>query len=243
MALLVSALALGMATASASTPDEDNLAAQIFRAINQKRVQNGRATIATDGGLSNDAQGAAEYNRASCSPACHTPNGPAHFEIVYWGDGPVTAERAVKQWMESDAHRTNILSNGATAGGVGVAVNPSIERTWAVVWFNGGDTAPVTTPTIEAPKPTTTRATSTATTQGASASTEITVPATTTTSSTIDTSTTSTTNEPKASSTQSLRLTKQDGGSSALPGVIAGAAAFGAALITGVVVRRRRTNE
>lgn len=243
-------LALGFAvlpSAHAATATENSLASDVFAKINQKRSEHGVPTLAFDGGLAAGAQAAAEFNRThvgepSCVDACHTANGPEHFEIVYWGVGTTAqADDAISTWMNSSQHRANMLSTGATAGGAGVAINPDTGRTWMIAWFNGGDSAPANQP----PKTTTTRFRSTpdpaAPTTAAPAAT--TIPATTTvaTDTTIDTSTTTSTTEPRATSTL-LAGKSSDGGSNtglliAIVAVVlatAGAGSF-------VLVARRRS--
>lgn len=225
---LVVATTLALVTpAQASTPNENALASQVFAAINQARADNGVPTLSADGGLASGAQGAAEYNRThqgepGCEDACHTANGPAHFEIVYWGVGTTAnAQSAINTWMNSPQHRANMLSPGATAGGVGVAINPDSQRTWIITWFNGGDTLPAS----NAPKTTTTKkaaTVTTVTTAGTKLAAPPTLAATSTTPSTVVTSTTTTSiSEPRRAST--LRIAKagdDDGGGSSKTGLL-----------------------
>ena len=213
-------------TARAATSDEAALAAQIFDAINERRAANGVPALRFDASQAAGAQETANYNRIhvgepGCEDACHRPEGNAHFEIVYWAEGSTSAQAATNFWMGSPPHRKNMLSAGATAAGVGVAINPETNRTWAVTWFNGGDTlpapdAPGSTPTTAKVSTTpTTPKPATATTAAPSATTAAPTTASSTTSSTADPSTTTTsTTQPRTDDTLALRSTsnEEDGG-------------------------------
>lgn len=243
-------LVLWLPSARAATGTESNLASDVFAKINQKRTENGVPTLTFDGGIAAGAQAAAEYNRThvgepSCVDACHTANGPEHFEIVYWGVGnTATADDAIGTWMNSSQHRANMLSTGATAGGAGVAINPDTGRTWMIAWFNGGDTAPANQP----PKTPTTKKPVTNTTAPVVVATATTVPVATTTTivteTTLDTSTTTSstsTTEPRPTSTLLASQSGEGGSNTGLVIAIIAVVLATAGAGSFVLVARRRS--
>jgi uncharacterized protein YkwD len=106
--------------------------AQIVALVNQQRAAAGLAPVAVNETLAYDAQGYADY-MADANFFSHTgPDGsnvPARAEAAGYttwtflaenlAAGQPTPERVVQAWMNSPAHRKNILAADAAEVGLG----------------------------------------------------------------------------------------------------------------------------
>ena len=132
--LAVVALAIGNAgPAAAATSDS----ARVVELVNGERAARGLAPLAWEDRLASSAGAYAQY-MASANFFSHTgadgSNAVARDEAAGYVDwsflgenlaaGQPTPERVVQGWMNSPAHRANILSGEACEIGIGKAYNP-----------------------------------------------------------------------------------------------------------------------
>ncbi|MCH0557223.1 MULTISPECIES: CAP domain-containing protein [Streptomyces] len=113
------------------------LAREVVRLTNEERAKVGCAPLRVDGRLQAAAQGHADDMAARNyyehdSPDGRNPGdriGAAGYDWRRWGEnihkGPKDAGTAMRDWMNSPAHRDNILDCGFKDLGVGVNLSPN----------------------------------------------------------------------------------------------------------------------
>lgn len=121
----------GSVSARPPTPEEASLATQVVALVNQQRATAGCGPVAEDAGLGAVALGHSVDMGVRNYFAHDTPEGVSPFQraanagLSASGEniaaGQPTAESVMRDWMNSEGHRNNILNCNHTKLGVGVA--------------------------------------------------------------------------------------------------------------------------
>lgn len=162
---------LGVAKASASSLS----ASEVVREINNERSARGLSLLRLDSALSTSADkrstllvSLGDLIHLSSLPGTSWPEFvEAGYINTYAGEnlalGLETPEDLVRQWMNSPAHRANILGTDYTDIGIGVTTGTykgaSHPVSYVVAFFSSARTAPPSVQTVPPPVPTVVRST------------------------------------------------------------------------------------
>jgi uncharacterized protein YkwD len=144
-AIALGASACGLANTTA-TPPTDGIENGVLQAMNGDRQANGLPPLQWSPKLSNTA-GSWAWNEANVNSMYHQDLTALLYSADYngWytlgenllvGPGNMSVAQMESAWMNSPAHRSNILNRSFNAAGVGYVVGGD-GRIWVVVDFGG----------------------------------------------------------------------------------------------------------